>query len=176
MRTISYIIALFVFSFCSKQKDEIYNTKAEEIITKPIHSLFSDYGIMFVKMKNNTVASTNSNHLKRFYNRYFSDKYPTFEAFASDALTQKIAFESDKFKGRNIVVFTLDKSIEAQYNNSGITYLLSKYCKKGKSDYTFKNQNLSDDKFFTILYYLFMHGNRISFDDVGGFYTIKVSN
>lgn len=173
MRNILYILALFVFSFCSKQKDEIPNKTTTEKSVKPIHNLYSDYGVMFVKMDNNMIASTNANHLKRFYKRYVSDKYPTFESFVSDAVEQKILFERDKFRGRNIAVFTLDKSVENEYNNSGISYLLNKYCEEGKSGYTFKNLNLPDDKSYTIMYYLFMDGSRILFDDVGGFYTIK---
>lgn len=174
MKKIIYFIIPFIFCFCSKQKDEISNKKATETPLKPIHGLFSNYGIMFVKMDNNMIASTNANHLERFYNGYFSDKYPTFETFISDALEQKIVFEIDKFNGRNIVVFALDKNVENEFKNSGISYLLNKYCEKIKSGYTFKNLILSDDKSFSIMYYLFMDGSRISFDDVGGFYTIKI--
>lgn len=173
MKNILYILVLFIFSFCSKQKNEIHNNGTRETSIKPIHILYNEYGIMFVKMNNNMIASTNANHLKRFYKRYFSDKYLTVESFISDALEQKILFERDKFRGRNIAVFTLDKSVENEYNNSGISYLLNKYCEEGKRGYTFKNLNLSNDKSYTVMYYLFMEGSRISFDDVGGFYTIK---
>lgn len=131
---------------------------------------------MFVKMDNNKFASTNARHLERVYNRAFSDKYPSFEIFVPDALNQKILFEEEKFKGRNIVFFTLDKNIEKEYRNSGIYPMLEKYCEKGKNDYIFKNKSLPDNEFYTLLYCFFINGNTILFDDVGGFYSIRLSN
>lgn len=176
MKNVLCIIAILAFCFCSKKKDKNHCQETIKTTEKITDSLFNDYGIMFVKIDGNKFASTNDNHLKRFYNRYFSDKYPSFKAFATDAIAEKIVFEEDKFKGRNIVIFNLDKSIETEYGHSGITHLLNKYCEKERDDYAIKNHNLSDAKFFTILYFLFINGSRISFDDVGGFYTIKVQN
>lgn len=173
MKNTLFILILLFFSFCNQKKDELHINKAIEKPINHIHSLYSDYGIMFVKIENDMIASTDSNHLERFYKRYFLDKYQTFEYFISDALEQKIVFDRVKFKGRNINIFSLDKNIENEYENFGISYLLNKYCSEGKGGYIFKNLNLSDDKSYTIMYYLFMDGSRISFDDVGGFYTIK---
>ncbi|TPD73743.1 hypothetical protein [Flavobacterium microcysteis] len=176
MKKLLCIIVMLTFCFCSKKENKVHRKeriKTTEII---VDSLFNNYGIMFVKIDGSKFASTNSNHLRRFYNRNFSNKYPSFETFVPDALAQKIIFEEDKFKGRNIVVFSLDKNIKTEYETSGIKYLLNKYCEKGKDNYTVKNQDSTEAKFFTILYYLFMNGNRISFDDVGGFYIIKVKN
>ena len=173
MKNIVYILALFIFCFCSKQKDKVSNPEVTKNIIKPVHRLFSDYGILFVKIKGGKFGSTNAHHLKRFYNSYFSDKYPTFESFVSDALNHKILFEEEKFRGRNIVIFTLDESLKKEYENWGILPMLEKYGEKSKNDYLFRNEALPDNEFYTILYYSFLSGNTVLFDDVGGFYIVK---
>jgi hypothetical protein len=127
---------------------------------------------MFVKVERNQFASSNIQSLYNIFKKRHSKSYKNFEDFLFYALNQKITLNKEDFKGRNKVVFTMQKDIEKEYKKSGLDVLLQKYFKKNVNVYNANAIDMSTETLFSLLYIFYTNNYEIYFDDPSGFYTV----
>lgn len=174
MKKALYILVLLFFISCNKENKSIFSEAEIKDLTKSIPgtNIFTNTDIMFVKLENEKVGFTNIRHLSRIFQSKYKETYKSFDGFLLQALNQKIIFSSDYFVEHNVSVFSINKDIEKQYLTSGLSYLSEKYFEKHQKNFVLKNQNLTNEDLYSVLYYFYINGYTTTFDDAIGIYEV----
>lgn len=174
-----HILFLFLILIsCSKSNIHISNKFIKEIST--INSVNSEGEVSFVpenatsllylKLDNNRMASTNAMELQYIYKNYYKNNYTSFYDFLNKTLNQEISLRANQIQRYEFIIFDLDYKIM----KIPINQVKKQYLKNiDKETYYFYPRDIALNPKQTILYKMFLDGYLISFDDYGGNYFIK---
>lgn len=173
---IVFLLLVFVLVSCSKSEIYINDNLIKEIST--IDNESNDgvsyipdkaTNLLYLKLDNNKMISTNALELQDIYHKYYKNDYKTFYDFLNKVLKQKISLKTNQLQNYKLIMFRLDDKIMHFSTNQ----IEKKYLKKVNNEtFNFYPKDITLDQYQTILYKIFLDNYLISFDDYAGKYII----
>lgn len=173
---IVFLLLIFVLVSCSKSEIHINDNLIKEIST--IDNESNDgisyipekaTNLLYLKLDNNKMISTNALELQDIYHNYYKNDYKTFYDFLNKALKQEISLKTIQLQHYKLIMFSLDDKIMHVSTNQ----IEEEYLKKANNEtFYFYPKDIALDQYQTILYKIFLDNYLISFDDYGGKYII----
>jgi hypothetical protein len=120
---------------------------------------------LFVKCEDDKIALLNVEYLREIYR--LGDFKSDFETFLSNVLNQKQKISSNNIEKK----FEPDYNILDQYNKLGLKEIINSYCSKSDDRY-YLNNEITENKTYTILYLLFLNNYMSVSDDYIGKFVI----
>lgn len=167
----SILALFFLLSFlsCNKKHADLINVSfIEECIKSGSNKSSQIFDlILFYRCKDGKIVVSDIYKLRKIYLKIYNSL--SYDNFLIKTLNQKINIECYE----NDTKFKINDKIEADYKSMGIDNFVKYYCVEMHDVYYQIKNGLSEEKYNTVLYILFINNYLIRVDNVSGMYKIE---